>query len=294
MSDPDKIVFHYTSFDGLLGMTNSASIWGTNILYLNDASEFVYAKSLLNQELHGFCQTNTGFKKGTNLDESLGYYFFKIVEENVNKLLPSEHFSFYVCSFSEEPDLLSQWRGYCRNSTGYSLGFALNRLREIAKRAGFFMKPCIYNKREQVDAIRALLQKFSDRFLVEVGSAEDKGAAWDSTSKYIAVDFLQEFIQLAPFLKHPKFEEEREWRIMAGLKTNYIKSQLRFRPGITMIVPYIEIPLPMEDCQLVIDEIFLGPTNERELSMASAVLLLKSRNVHYSKINCSTIPYRVF
>lgn len=292
MSDHDKIVFHYTSFDGLLGMTNSASIWGTNILYLNDASEFIYAKSFLNQELQGFCQTNSGFKKGTSLDESPGYYFFEIVEENINKMLPSEHFGFYVCSFSEEPNLLSQWRGYCKNGTGYSLGFSVSRLREIAKRADFAIKPCIYNKKEQVDAIRALLQKFSDRFLVEIGSAEKKGAAWDSKSKYIAVDFLQEFIQLAPFLKHQKFEEEREWRIMAGLKTNHIKSQLKFRPGNTMIVPYIDMPLPMEGDQLVIDELFPGPTNERELSMASVGLLLKSRNVRCSKINCSTIPYR--
>jgi len=292
MNDPDKIVFHYTSFDGFLGMTNSASIWGTNILYLNDASEFIYAKALLSQELHRFCQTNSGFTKGTSLDESLGYYFFEIVEENVNKLLPSENFSFYVCSFSEEPDLLSQWRGYCKNGTGCSLGFGLNRLREIAERARFAIKPCIYDEREQVDAIRALLQKFSGRFLVEVGGAEEKGAAWDSKSKYIAVDFLQEFIQLAPFIKHPKFKEEREWRIMAGLKTNHIRSQLRFRPGNSMIVPYIEIPLPMEEEQLLIDELFLGPTNERELSMASVELLLKARNVRCCKVNCSSIPYR--
>jgi len=59
-----------------------------------------------------------------------------------------------------------------------------------------------------------------------------------------------------------------------------------------MIVPYIEIPLPMEEEQLLIDELFLGPTNERELSMASVELLLKARNVRCCKVNCSSIPYR--
>lgn len=292
MDNPDKIVFHYTSLDGLLGITESASIWGTNILYHNDASEFNYAKSLLSDELKHFCEVNPDFKKGTGLDESLGYYFFKILEENINRLLPSEHFSFYVCSFSEESDLLSQWRGYCKNGSGYSLGFALSSLQDCVKRAGFAIKPCIYDERKQVDAIGALLQKASDRFVLEVGSLEEKGTAWDTRSKYLAVDFLLEFIQLAPFLKHPKFKEEQEWRIMASLKTNYVKGQIKFRPSSTLIVPYIEIPLPMEAERLMIDEVFICPTNERELSMASVELLLRSRNVSCSKVNCSTIPYR--
>jgi hypothetical protein len=292
MENPDKIVFHYTSLDGLLGITESTSIWATNILYLNDASEFNYAKSLLSDKLKHFCDVNPDFNKKTTLDESLGYFFFEILEENINKLLPSEHFSFYVCSFSEEFDLLSQWRGYCKNSSGYSLGFAFGSLEKCVKQAGFAIKPCIYDERKQIAEIDVLLQKASDRFLREIGSAEEKGKAWDTNSKYLAADFLLEFIQLAPFLKHPKFAEEREWRIMASLKTKYVRSQIKFRQGNTMIVPYIEIPLPMEAERLIIDEVFIGPTNEKELSMASVELLLKSRNVNCSKVNCSTIPYR--
>jgi len=285
MDNPAKIVFHYTSLDGLLGITESASIWGTNILYLNDASEFSYAKALLSNEIENFCEANPDFKKET----SWGYYFFEFLEKNINKLLPSEHFSSYVCSFSEVSDLLSQWRGYCKNGSGYSLGFALSSLQSCVRRARFDIKQCIYDVRKQTDAIGELLRKASDRFVLEVGRA---GENWDAKSKYIAADILVEFIQLAPFLKHPKFEEEREWRIVANLKTDYVKSQIKFRPGSTMIVPYIEIPLPIEAGSLVIDEVFIGPTSDRELSTASVALLLKSRNVTCSRVNCSTIPYR--
>lgn len=292
MDTPEKIVFHYTSRDGLLGITESASIWGTNILYLNDASEFSYAKKLLGSELKRFREDTPGFKKGTSVDEAAGYYFFEVLEEKIDKLLPSEHFSFYVCSFSEESDLLSQWRGYCNSGSGYNIGFSLSSLQNCVKQAGFSIRPCIYNEKKQIEAIRALLQKTADRFVLEVGSAEDKETAWDNKSKYLAVDFLLEFIQLAPFLKHPKFREELEWRIMASLKTEYVRSQIKFRSGNTMIVPYIEIPLPMDGECLIIDEIFIGPTNERDLSMASVELLLKSRDCRCSKVNCSTIPYR--
>ena len=292
MENTDKIVFHYTSLEGLLGITQSASIWGTNILYLNDTSEFSYAKSLLSSELKRFCEVNQDFNKKIKFEESPGYFFFNILEEKIDELLPSEHFSFYVCSFSEECDLLSQWRGYCKNGSGFSLGFSLGSLKKCIAKAGFSIKPCIYEEGRQIEEINVLLKNTSDRFIREIGSAANKEMAWDTKSKYIAVDFMSEFIKLAPFLKHPKFKEEREWRILASLKTDYVTSLINFRPGNGMVVPFIEIPLPMEADRLLINEVFIGPTNERQLSMASVDLLLKSRNVNCKKVNCSTIPYK--
>jgi hypothetical protein len=38
-----------------------------------------------------------------------------------------------VCSFSEKGDLLSQWRGYCPQGVGYSIGFDSAKLNELAK-----------------------------------------------------------------------------------------------------------------------------------------------------------------
>ena len=136
------------------------------------------------------------------------------------------------------------------------------------------------------------MQRLTERFLVEIKSAKDIGSAWDSKAKILAADFFLDFIRLAPFLKHPKFAEEKEWRIMASLKGNCDGKLLKFRAGKTMILPYIEIPLPMSDERLLIDELYVGPTNEPKLSVSSVELLLKSRNVSYKKINSSAIPFR--
>jgi len=59
-----------------------------------------------------------------------------------------------------------------------------------------------------------------------------------------------------------------------------------------MIVPYIEIPLPIEGDDLIINEIVVGPTHEPKLSKASVEMLLKSKNVKFDEIQYSTIPYR--
>jgi hypothetical protein len=56
----------------------------------------------------------------------------------------------YVTSFSEERDQLSQWRGYCGNAAGFSIGFNLAKLKELLKRTpntDILLKKRIYEPR---------------------------------------------------------------------------------------------------------------------------------------------------
>ena len=288
-----NIVYHYTSLEGLIGIINSQKIWATDIMFLNDASEFKYSKDILYEEVKKLQENDSRFKQANNFDESLGHFFYKFLEENIEKLFPSEHFSFYVCSFSEEKDLLSQWRGYCKNGIGFSIGFSLDRLKENFKQASFSIKKCIYNKNKQTDLINDLLKNTSEKFISEIGSSADKKIAWDTKSKYLSVEFISEFIKLAPAFKNPHFIEEKEWRVIASLQTpGIITKLLRFRPGKTMIIPYVELFLPEEDGKLIIDEMVIGPTNDNSLSISSLNLLLMSKNVVCHKISSSTVPYR--
>jgi hypothetical protein len=292
MKETDRIVYHYTSLSGLLGITESESIWATNILYLNDASELHYAKELLKEELAIFRGKNQEFVRADTLDKSLGHFFLETVENNINTLLPSQSIGFFVCSFSEEGDLLSQWRGYSKSSTGFSLGFSLNRLKAIVEKARFSIRKVIYDRDEQVAEIQRLLADLAAKFTSDIVNAVDKGRAWDEKSKLLLADFFLEFIRLAPMLKHQKFAEEKEWRIMAVLQADHISSAMKFRAAGSMVVPYIEVPLPLEGESLVINEIIVGPTTEGALSAASIEMLLKSRKVVCSAVKCSTIPYR--
>lgn len=288
----NKIIYHYTSLEGLLGIIESKSIWSTNIIYLNDTSELNYAKKMFKEEIKSFRKATSNFHKCKNIDDSLGAIFYEILEENINNLLPAGPLSFYVSSFSEKKDLLSQWRGYCQGGNGFSVGFSLNSLKACVERASINLRPCIYSKDQQIKFLKDLIDKTSNVFIRKIGKSTNKAEAWDSKAKEIAVDFMEEFIQIAPTFKHPQFSEEKEWRIIAGFQTDKIKKIIRFRPGNSMLIPYIEIPLPVKDDKLAIDQIVVGPTNERLLSKDSVEMLLKSKNVSCGSICCSTIPYR--
>ena len=42
-------LYHYTDSNGLLGIMRSRRLWATHSQYLNDASEFLYASSVMKQ-----------------------------------------------------------------------------------------------------------------------------------------------------------------------------------------------------------------------------------------------------
>ena len=70
----------------------------THASYLNDASE--------------------GKELRTILDEmALPSEVYKILD------YIDKYYETYICSFSENGDLLSQWRGYCPDGEGYAIGF---------------------------------------------------------------------------------------------------------------------------------------------------------------------------
>ena len=285
MNKSDKILFHYTSLEGLLEITSPSKqiIWATNILYSNDESELKYSIYLLRKEVRNFRESI--FQNALQPD----YRFLTYLMENIDYegFIPSDQLGFFVSSFSEEKDLLGQWRGYCPRGLGFSLGFKFSKLKECAQRHGFAIRRCIYDEQKQKGLLRKIIKSILDQLNSDYGKAEElKRINYDK--------FITKFIKLAPIFKHPKFKEEKEWRIIASrnLQLNKDIESIKFRKGQSMIVPYIEISLPKEGDNLIINHIVVGPTPEPILSKASVEMLLKSRKVRFDEIQYSTIPYR--
>ncbi len=284
MSENDKILSHYTSLEGLLGIIESKSIWATNILYLNDASELNYAIGLFREQVINFRE------KIRNSATYLVDQFFGTLIEDIDNSISSDNYAFFVCSFSEQNDLLSQWRGYCPKGIGLSLGFKLNDLRKSVKEYAFSIRPCIYDEKEQINEINKLIENTYNKFTIEKN--QNPRSIYSIILNKSSFYFYTEFIGLAPSFKHPKFKEEKEWRIVIRVDTRDKIEMIRFPSGQSMIVPYIEIPLPREGDNLIINKIVVGPTHEPILSKASVEMLLKSKNVKFDEVQYSTIPYR--
>ncbi len=96
-------------------------------------------------------------------------------------------------------------------------------------------------------------------------------------------------LKIASFLKHPAYEEEKEWRFIKKLEDD---SFLKFREGASMLVPHIDLTLTDGNEKLFLDELYIGPTLHPELCKISAAGFLLKNNSDYKSLKYSNVPYR--
>lgn len=292
---PDGLLYHYTSQPGLLGIIQSRQIWATNLLFLNDPMELNYAIQLVQNNID-------------KIKETLPQKDAKFVSEfseHLNEINYADTQSFeaiYVCSFSENGNQLSQWRGYCPDGSGFSIGFDFkSQLKNIVEKQGFRLVKCIYDKNKQSD----IIESFIKRTLDDYHSNDD----YDTSNNFSTMRSAWEnFFDFAPVLKHPKFEEEQEWRLICKPKGLY---DVKFRPGKSMLIPYTPINISnvskesKRELITWIPEIWIGPTPHPRLSYISLENMLRTGGIwrivdkfgmplQGSRIFVSEIPYRAW
>jgi hypothetical protein len=270
---------HYTSPKGLLGIVQRETLWATNIKFLNDEEEFQHTLNLIRDIMSEGVITN-GYD-----NFSLHKNYIDDIESNLKSLDSYESNSVYTLSFSEETDLLSQWRGYCPSNNGYCIEFDINYIYNSSKQVHekINLVACVYDDIDKRNKIIKLL-----------------GINWNnyfSSSNKIERDFVienlvEEIVLTASYFKHSSFSEEKEHRIivMEGYK---VHENIMFREGRSSLIPYVQIPAPRSS----INKIRIGPTENKELSERAMKTFLSNQFgepllFNGVKIEHSKTPYR--
>jgi hypothetical protein len=260
----DAIIYHYTSQDGLLGIIRNKSLWVSSILHLNDSAEFAYSIEIVRENLNIRLQNERGPWNG--------YYGAILAGFEAIKDL-----TLFVGSFSEEGDLLSQWRAYTSGGVGFSLGFKHANLKRLADQQNFRFLKCSYDKTEH----NTILNKLID---------ESAGLVINGDYGLAVQAFFLGLFNIAPALKHPSFSEEREWRVVSPtIQTT--DTNTKIRTGKSMLIPYGEFNL-QEGGKLSVSKIVVGPTPHKELSVLSVMQLLFSKKIDDCEVVPSSVPYR--
>jgi Protein of unknown function (DUF2971) len=217
-----EFLWHYTSALGLFGIIQSEVIWASKIQYLNDSREFLQAtnlcRSLLEQAANK--QSDSWHKQLIAfLTESLGQI------ENAN---------ICVCSFSEECDLLSQWRGCCPPAGGYCLGIDGESLIKNFRVVNFTIVPCVYDEGSHIELLNDVIEIALPELFTIPQMATEK---LRSAAETIVKNFFRQIHVVAPFIKDPGFAEEKEWRAVSA---PILFSSLKVRPQGGLLKPYFE------------------------------------------------------
>lgn len=261
-----KVLYHYTTQSGLIGILKSEQLWATKVQHMDDLTEFRLAVRVALAQIEVRQKNETDSSKKEKLNS------LRDVNGNPNV-------NVFVACFCEQGDLLSQWRGYSGGNHGFSIGIDSNSLKKKTSPDGFTFARCIYDKKTQTQ-------------IVDDGITEALKIEEDHRSIYFD-GFLS---RVGAFFKHSLFKEEREWRLVS--QTTSIKHKdVGFRPGRSMINPYLSISLGSGK-DSVVNRVTVGPCPHPELSNGAVEMLLLHKGVHVKgkpwelDVRDSKIPYR--
>jgi len=261
---PPKIIYHCTDINGLLGMIATGKIWATHVSRLNDSSEYN----------HGIRVVADCVEKA--MPASSKPLVDKILSE-FNKV------ETYIASYSTEHDLLSQWRSYSGGKVGYCLGLVADEIATLDDSTPL-LEAVIYKDSLAQQVISRMLNSV-DEYLQQNQFGE------------VEVSFLLGMVggtlaNLACTIKHPKFEEENEYRQFYQPGATSLQLENKFRNGMFGLTPYVEIPF-REGGGLPLRSVTIGPCQDAELEMYTVRTLLEKHSYTNVDVLVSEIPLRV-
>lgn len=259
---------HYCSNEAFVSIISNRELWISELSLSNDFLEGKWIRTIFSE----LCATQ------------------KVTTKNSNQLL--EHLDALIAiaggagfCLSEEPDQLSQWRGYANNGTGMSLGLNRLYLQEVCtthsnEDFGLQLTKMIYDVEEQK---RLVSEPFSEVLkCVEDGaliyptllSTEDDNKKYDKARSSLVLAFML-FLPHMYSLKNPAFEEEKEWRLLShvirGEKDGGQISKMDFRASSDSILPFWRLPFQTLT-HPTIEQVVIGPRNPTPIEVVQALL----------------------
>ncbi|NYF78370.1 DUF2971 domain-containing protein [Granulicella arctica] len=279
--DPELIVWHYTSGPGLISIIESGTIFATQVSCLNDATEIRYAASKLREAL-------SSMLLGMEEDEPTTKFTNRYIEllQDDDAAPNSVGLPYFVSCFSLLEDDLSQWRSYGGGENGYAIGIktkdlfgASNSLvvrvvYDIQKHAALANQIAEATVRFYKEGLEAGIESWDDVFL----------AAWDTA-----------LTQLAPIVKDPGFELEKEVRLIHQLQAIEIPD-IRVLQRKTMMSRHLPmrfpIAAPIHRPRIPIHRVIVGPSRHKEISRISVDTLLRTHGYPTGLVISSARPYQ--
>ncbi len=208
-------LFHYTSPDGLIGIISNRSLWASDMLSLNDQSEVTYPQQLIADTAEASPSIPRQYRD--RFKKQLTEYLFRMDAP-------------YTICFCEEPDLLSQWRGYGVGGEGFAVGFSVPWLSSLGD-FGFRLQRVIYDVDQQKDLVLMFLNRVENLVSEKLFTEEEEMKVWQ-----LAAASLSTWVVM---FKHPSFSEEREWRVTSEVERRKKSLTTFFRRSGHRFVPYV-------------------------------------------------------
>lgn len=288
---------HYTTIAGLQGILDSGRLWGTHVAFLNDSQELDYGVGEICNMVEAFASE---FKWASEQPGSTDADHQKFVSDLImavynfitnNREILKPNLGPFVSCLSTSQDQLSQWRGYGQTG-GYAIRFDPEVLQESIQhvdRDGNVRKgprPALvkvhYIASELYETVKPVVTDHITAFAQTVSIEDER----ERDEKQITLRFalLRKLMEIAPQLKHHKFAEEQEWRIITQGDEDF------YTAGKLGLVPRVLVSFDVS----AIKEIMVGPGEFADIRALSIERYLEKNARRYggTPVTLSEVPYR--
>jgi hypothetical protein len=269
-----RLLYHYTSLDAAVSIITSGRLWASDVRYLNDPTEQVYAHRLITEVIDEESRRLRGPAKKEIMRLP------KLLSEALRS------FEVFFTSFSEKGDLLSQWVGYTPSGRGLSLAFRGTSLRTLK---GFALFKVLYAPPRQREAVRSLVRIYRDGF-VRALRAKDNALV---SGLWTGLGMLLQNCMLS--FKDPAYASEVEWRLLYfRVPESPLDWPLRHRATGRAVVPYLDVVIPRNRRTgvLPIADIVVGPVLQYESVTPGIRSLLRGCVGDAVALRKSNVPFR--
>lgn len=197
----------------------------------------------------------------------------------------------YVTCFTEDGDELSQWRGYGSGEGGFSIEFDSIYMRGMSHQGQVMLGKVEYDEVKQDQFFDDVLNHTIIFFLKGIKNQRAP------TKKQWLQDFLSCWSYHTGFfptmVKHPKFKQEREWRLLFPFSTEAIP-RMRFLQRNSMLTKHVPIRFKIGadgNSRLPLKSIVVGPCRHTDISKISVGDLLRTHG-YKASVSITKIPYQ--
>jgi len=283
---PSAPLFHYTDAAGFQGVIESKELWATHFEYLNDRSELRLGEKIVAEEAEAIVR---------ELPEKSAR---RLILENFLALHPTTRLtqvgSIYLASLSEHGDLLSQWRAYGSDGSGYSISVSSmpNPGPDTPEApAGLILMKCEYDSSAFRVRARTILLEVAAGFEKFFTSARSDGNEKLVHNVALSICFRRIAAEV-PRLKHSAFREEAEWRLVAVTSEDHDREVVRYRSGRGGLTPYVAIPIADPGKPINLAQVVIGPSHDVQRSRRTATMFLRHHGYNPNVLQQSRAPYR--
>jgi Protein of unknown function (DUF2971) len=262
-----RVIYHYTTAAGLIGILTSGVLRGTNAAFLNDTSEIEHGRTV--------CLDVLKEERVSRSSDVATQLIERVIPVMRDEDPPSD---VYVTSFSARRDLLSQWRGYGSDDGRFCIGFQLSRFSE---RDVLRLPRRVEYAPEQ--------QQMQVRRAVEAVSQSVVEGKVDAVRGVTILALHLRRIMLA--FKDPGFHEEQEWRSVATMMELDLRF-VGFEAARGMPRPFVPmLSGSSTSAQLPVVEVCVGYSQRRRATLHATRLLLDRYGYGNASLTETAIPF---